>query len=204
MVTTSPGEATSRSARATEALAEVSGPPKGACLPSSGVRASVHPPEPAALPRYILAPFVPTPPEVVERMLDLARVSEQDLVYDLGCGDGRIVIAAARRGARGFGVDIEPYWVAKSRANAAQAGVEHLVSFALQDALTVDLAPATVVMLYLVQWSTEKLQPLLAAGLRKGSRIVSHSFPMGGRPADQLERWIDGGGQARTLYLWLA
>lgn len=155
-------------------------------------------------PRYVLAPFVPTPPEVVERMLDLAGVTSADVVYDLGCGDGRIVIAAAKRGARGVGVDIEAHWVDEARKAAAAAGVEGLVSFEQQDALTADLSPATVVMLYLVEWSTRMLDEKLAAELEPGARIVSHSFGMGDRPAEKTEQWLDSTGQSRTLRLWIA
>ncbi|MEO7793331.1 MAG: methyltransferase domain-containing protein [Thermoanaerobaculia bacterium] len=155
-------------------------------------------------PRYILAPYVPTPPEVVERMLDLAGVRNADTVYDLGCGDGRIAIAAARRGARGFGVDIEPHWVSEAKKNAAAAGVSDRVSFEVQDALTADLTPATVVMLYFVEWSTRMFDDKLAAELRPGARIVSHSFSMGDRPAERTEQWVDATGQSRTLRLWIA
>jgi SAM-dependent methyltransferase len=94
------------------------------------------------IPQYILAPYVPTPPDVVERMLWLAQVTGDDLVYDLGCGDGRILIAAARQfGARGVGVEIEPFWVQESQRNAQQANLDHLLTFIVQDALTVDLSP---------------------------------------------------------------
>ena len=155
-------------------------------------------------PRYILAPYVPTPPEVVERMLDLAGVTSADVVYDLGCGDGRIVIAAARRGARAVGVDIEPHWVAEATKNAAAAGVSDRARFEVQDALALDVSPATVVMLYLVEWSTRMLDEKLAAELRPGARIVSHSFGMGDRPAERSEQWIDATGQSRTLRLWIA
>ena len=155
-------------------------------------------------PRYILAPYVPTPPEVVERMLDLAGVTSSDVVYDLGCGDGRIAIAAAKRGARAVGVDIEAHWVEESRKNAVAAGVGELASFELQDALTVDLSSATVVMLYLVEWSTRMLDEKLAEELRPGARIVSHSFGMGDRPAERTERWVDAAGVERTLRLWIA
>jgi 2-polyprenyl-3-methyl-5-hydroxy-6-metoxy-1,4-benzoquinol methylase len=157
----------------------------------------------ASPPRYILAPFVPTPPEVVERMLDLAGVTSADMVYDLGCGDGRIAIAAAKRGARAHGVDIEAHWVGESQRNAAAAGVGELASFELRDALSVDLSPATVVMLYLVEWSTRMLDEKLAAELRPGARIVSHSFGMGDRPAEKTEQWVDSTGQSRTLRLWI-
>ncbi len=155
-------------------------------------------------PRYILAPFVPTPPEVVERMLDLAGVTSSDVVYDLGCGDGRIVIAAAQRGARAVGVDIEPHWVAEATKNAAAAGVSDRAKFEVQDALVLDVSPATVVMLYLVEWSTRMLDEKLAAELRPGARIVSHSFGMGDRPAEKTEQWVDTTGQPRTLRLWIA
>lgn len=158
----------------------------------------------ASPPRYILAPYVPTPPEVVERMLDLAGVTSADVVYDLGCGDGRIVIAAARRGARAIGVDIEPHWVSEAAKNAAAAGVSGRTEFAVQDALALDLSPATVVMLYLVEWSTRMLDEKLAQELRPGARIVSHSFGMGDRPAEKTEQWVDATGQARTLRLWIA
>lgn len=155
-------------------------------------------------PRYILAPFVPTPPEVVERMLDLAGVTSADVVYDLGCGDGRIVIAAAKRGARAVGLDIETHWVEESRRNAAEAGLSDRASFELQDALSADLSAATVVMLYLVEWSTRMLDEKLAAELRPGARIVSHSFGMGDRPAEKTEQWVDAAGEPRTLRLWIA
>lgn len=155
-------------------------------------------------PRYVLAPYVPTPPEVVERMLDLAGVTSTDVVYDLGCGDGRIVIAAAKRGARAVGVDIESHRVDEARKAAAEAGVAHLASFELHDALSVDLASASVVMLYLVEWSTRMLDEKLAAELRPGARIVSHSFGMGDRPAEKTEQWVDATGQSRTLRLWIA
>ena len=155
-------------------------------------------------PRYILAPFVPTPHDVVDQMLMLANVTSEDLVYDLGCGDGRIIIAAARQcGARGLGVDIEPYWIEASQANARQTGVEHLVTFKLQDALTVDLSPATVLMLYLVHWSTTKFRPLITSMAKPGTRIVSHSFSMDNWAPVKVKKFVDANGDARTLYLWI-
>ena len=150
-----------------------------------------------------LAPFVPTPQDVVDRMLELAGVTENDVVYDLGCGDGRIVITAARRfGARGVGVDIDPRRIAESNANAAQAGVQHLVRFVEQDAMTVDVSEATVVTLYLLSSSNAKLRPLLTSQLPAGARIVSHAFSMGDWPADEVDRFEDVRGNTRTLYLW--
>ena len=158
----------------------------------------------AGEPLYILAPFVPTPQDVVERMLQLAEVTSQDLVYDLGCGDGRIIITAARKyGARGVGVDIEPYRVTESQSNAKKCGVEHLVTFSLQDAMTVDLSPATVVLLYLVHWSTSKLQQIIKRQVKPGTRIVSHSFGMGNWTPLKTEKFTDASGKDRTLYLWL-
>jgi SAM-dependent methyltransferase len=161
-------------------------------------------PPPSGTPLYILAPFVPTPPELVERMLRLGGVSSQDTVYDLGSGDGRIIIAAAKKyGARGVGVDIEPYRVAESQSNAQAAGVEQLVIFKHQDAMTVDLSAATVVMLYLVHWSTEKVRPIIAKTAKAGTRIVSHNFGMDGWTPTKTENFTDEEGKTHTLYLWI-
>lgn len=150
-----------------------------------------------------LAPYVPTPPDVVERMLTLARVGAEDVVYDLGSGDGRIVIAAAQKfGARGVGVEIDPRLFAEAEANARAAGVQNRVRFLLQDALTVDLSDATVVTLYLLSASNVKLRPLLTKQLRKGARIVSHSFAIGDWEPEVVDSFRDAAGTARTLYLW--
>jgi ribosomal protein L11 methylase PrmA len=150
-----------------------------------------------------LAPFVPTPDDVVERMLTLAGVTENDVVYDLGCGDGRIVIAAARDfGARGVGVDIDPQRIAEANANAEQAGVQHLVEFVEQDAMQVDVSEATVVTLYLLSSSNARLKPILTRQLRPGARIVSHAFSMGDWDPDVVDRFEDARGSTRTLYLW--
>lgn len=162
-------------------------------------------PPTSAAPLYILAPFVPTPPDVVERMLQLGEVTSQDTVYDLGCGDGRIIIAAAKTyGARGVGVDIEPYRIAESQSNAQAARVEHLVTFKHQDAMTVDLSAATVVMIYLVHWSTEKLLPIIAKKSGAGTRIISHNFGMADWTPIRTEKFLDEGGNTHTLYLWIA
>ena len=150
-----------------------------------------------------LAPFVPTPQDVVDRMLSLAGVTGDDVVYDLGCGDGRIVITAAERfGARGVGIDFDPQRIAESNANAERAGVQDLVRFIEQDAMTVDVSEATVVTLYLLSSSNMKLRPLLMSQLAAGSRIVSHAFSMGDWEADEVERFEDERGNTRTLYLW--
>jgi SAM-dependent methyltransferase len=150
-----------------------------------------------------LAPFVPTPQDVVERMLDLAGVTGTDVVYDLGSGDGRLVITAAKKyGARGVGVDIDPDRVAESQANARRAGVEHLVRFERRDALDTDVSEATVVTLYLLSSSNMKLRPILTRQLRPGARIVSHAFGMGDWTPDKVEDFRDSNGSTRRLYLW--
>jgi SAM-dependent methyltransferase len=152
-----------------------------------------------------LAPFVPTPEEVVDRMLALARVGTNDVVYDLGCGDGRIVIAAAKKyGARGVGVDIDPQRIAESTANAKVAGVTDRVTFKLQDALTTDVSEATVVTLYLLSSSNLKLRPILTKQLKPGARIVAHNFSMGDWTPETVDTFTDSAGSARTLYLWKA
>jgi precorrin-6B methylase 2 len=150
-----------------------------------------------------LAPYVPTPQDVVERMLALAEVTNKDVVYDLGCGDGRIVITAAKKyGARGVGVDIDAERIAESEANAKKAGVQQLVSFKLQDAMTVDMSPATVVTLYLLSASNLKLRPILTSQLKPGARIVSHAFTMGDWEPVKTDQFTDERGTQRTLYLW--
>jgi SAM-dependent methyltransferase len=152
-----------------------------------------------------LAPYVPTPQDVVERMLDLAAVTSRDVVYDLGCGDGRLVITAAKKyGARGVGVDINPERIAESQANAKEAGVESLVTFMVQDAMTVDVSPASVVTLYLLSSSNLKLRPILTRQLQAGARIVSHNFSMGDWEAEKVDTFQDANGSTRTLYLWRA
>ena len=152
-----------------------------------------------------LAPYVATPEDVVDRMLTLAEVKAGDVLYDLGCGDGRIPIGAAKRGARGVGIDIDPRRIEESNANARAAGVETLVQFRLQDALTVDVSSATVVTLYLLSSSNAKLRPILTRQLKPGARIVSHAFSMGPEwPADKVDRFVSARGDEVTLYLWRA
>jgi len=150
-----------------------------------------------------LAPSAATPPDVVDRMLTFAKVGPNDVVYDLGCGDGRIVIAAAQKfGARGIGVDIDAALVAQAQANARTAGVADRVTFSVQDAMTTDVSPATVVTLYLLAASNVKLRPILAKQLRPGTRIVSHKYPIGDWDPEQVETFKDAGGATRTLFLW--
>ena len=150
-----------------------------------------------------LAPFVATPLDVVDRMLALASVGPSDVVYDLGCGDGRIVIAAAQKfGARGVGVDIDAALIRRAQANARLAGVDARVRFLVQDAMTVDASEATVVTLYLLSASNVKLRPILTRQLHRGARIVSHNFAMGDWEPNEVDTFRDAGGALRTLYLW--
>jgi precorrin-6B methylase 2 len=125
------------------------------------------------------APWVPSAPAVITAMLDVATVGAGDVVYDLGCGEGEIVIAAALRGARGVGVDLDPQRITNARRNAARAGVTDRVTFVEQDLFTTDVRPATVVTIYLGPDVNRRLRPKLLAELRPGTRIVSHDFSLG-------------------------
>lgn len=127
-----------------------------------------------------LAPFVPTPQSVVEMMLTMAEVTKNDVVYDLGSGDGRIVITAAKKyGAKGVGFEIDEDLIEEAREKARKEGVSHLVDFRKQDVMTVDLSPATVVTLYLLPEANLKLRPRILSQLRVGARVVSHNYDMG-------------------------
>jgi ribosomal protein L11 methylase PrmA len=139
-------------------------------------------------------------------MLRLAGTTGSDVVYDLGSGDGRIPIAAARQyGARGVGIDIDPRRIEESRANAKAAGVESLVEFRLQNALEADVSDATVVTLYMLASGNAALRPILTRQLRPGARIVSHAFSMGPTwPAETVEHFTSARGDEVTLYLWKA
>ena len=133
-------------------------------------------------------PFVRSTPEVIDRMLEMARVKAGDVVYDIGSGDGAIVIRAAKKyGVKGVGIEIDQELVAKARQNAAREKVEHLVEFRVQDAFTVDVSPATVVTLYMLPDFNAKLRPILDRQLRLGSRVVSHDFPIEGWVPDKVE-----------------
>ena len=142
--------------------------------------------------------FVPTPPEVVDAMLKVAKVSAKDTVYDLGCGDGRIVIKAVKEyGARGIGIDIDPERIKEAEANAKTEGVGGRVKFKLEDLFEADISDATVVTLYLLPSLNLKLRPKLWKDLKVGTRIVSHAFDMGDwKPDQQLE--VGG----RNVYFW--
>jgi cyclopropane fatty-acyl-phospholipid synthase-like methyltransferase len=134
-------------------------------------------------------PFVPTPPDVVDRMLEVAQVKSGDVIYDLGSGDGRIIIQAAKRyGVKGVGIEIDAELVQKAKDNAFKENVGHLVEFRLQDALTVDVSPATVVTLYMLPEFNAKLRPIFEKQLKPGSRVVSHDFEIQGWAPDKVER----------------
>jgi cyclopropane fatty-acyl-phospholipid synthase-like methyltransferase len=148
-------------------------------------------------------PYVQTPERVVHEMLALAGVGPRDVVYDLGSGDGRIVIAAARwRGARGVGVEIDADLVRQARRAAERAGVADRARFEAQDLFVTDLREATVVTLYLSPELNARLMPKLRAELRPGARIVSHQFPIADwAPAETRRMTVDG--REHVLRLWI-
>jgi precorrin-6B methylase 2 len=150
-----------------------------------------------------LAPFDPTPQEVVERMLALAAVKKSDVIYDLGSGDGRILITAAKRyGVRGVGFEIDPGLVKLARENARKEGVEKLVEIRQQDFLTADLSPASVVTLYLSYEGNLAVRPQLMRQLKPGARVVSYAFDMGEWQPKIAESYRDTSGESHQLYLW--
>ncbi|MGH9632408.1 MAG: SAM-dependent methyltransferase [Bryobacteraceae bacterium] len=143
-------------------------------------------------------PYVPTPQEVVDEMLNLAKVKKDDMLYDLGSGDGRIVITAAKKfGTRGIGIDINPERIAEAQQNAKEAGVTDKVKFMQQDLFEADIKNASVVTLYLLPSVNLKLRPKLWKDLKPGTRVVSHSFDMGDwKPEKTVE--VDG----RKIHFW--
>jgi SAM-dependent methyltransferase len=155
--------------------------------------------EPYQYPRELDVPYVPTRGDVVEEMLRMADVKPDDVVYDLGCGDGRIVIMAAQKfGARGVGIDIDPRRIEEARANAARAGVADRAEFRLGDLFNADIREATVVTLYLLPDVNVRLKPKLLRDLRPGTRIVSHDFTMGDDwPAERALKLTND-----TIYFW--
>jgi len=144
-------------------------------------------------------PYLPTPHEIAEEMIRLAGVTANDVVYDLGCGDGRLVIgAAAKRGARGVGVDIDPDLVAESREKARMAGVEDRVRFVRQNFFETDIREATVVLIYLLPEINLRLRPKLIGEMKPGSRLVSHAFDMGEWQPDGFSKI-----GLQSVYLWV-
>ncbi|MBD1878409.1 class I SAM-dependent methyltransferase [Coleofasciculus sp. FACHB-T130] len=149
-------------------------------------------------------PFVPTPEVVVAEMLKQGQVKGNDVLYDLGSGDGRIVITAAKQfGTRGTGVDINPQLVQESRENAQKAGVSDRVRFLQQDLFTTDLSDATVVTLYLLPDVNLRLRPKLLKELKPGTRIVSHNYDMGEWKPEQVVQVESSPGRQHTIYTWV-
>jgi len=148
-------------------------------------------------------PYVSTPYEVVEEMLGIAGVNKDDILYDLGCGDGRIVITAAKKyGCRGVGVDLDPQRIKESRENAVKENVANKVKFIQQDLFEADISEATVMTLYLLSSVNLKLRPRLLRELKPGTRIVSHDFSMGEWEAD-LEKDVFVGSDRHHIYFWV-
>jgi precorrin-6B methylase 2 len=150
-----------------------------------------------------IVPYVPTPQEVVERMLELAQVKKGDVVYDLGSGDGRIVVTAAKKyGVRAIGFEIDPERIKESAENIKKAGVGHLVEIRQQDIRTVDLSPASVLTMYLLPEVNLMIRPNIWKQMKPGSRVVSHDFDMGDWKPLKTENIKDGSSWDHTLYLW--
>jgi hypothetical protein len=153
---------------------------------------------PTKEPRQLDVPYVPTPQAVVDEMLRVANVNKNDTLYDLGSGDGRIVITAAQKfGTRGVGIDLNPQRVKEANQNAQKAGVTNLVQFRQQDLFQTDLRDATVVTLYLLPDVNLRLRPKLLRELKPGTRVVSHAFTMGDWEPEKVVE-VDG----RTIYFW--
>lgn len=153
--------------------------------------------KPAAPPKLDV-PYVPTPQDVVDKMLEMAKIKEGDMLYDLGCGDGRIVITAAKQGARGVGIDLNPQRIAEAKENAKEAGVEDRVNFMVGDLFKANFAEADVVTLYLLPSVNRALRPQLWKQLKVGTRVVSHDFDMGPEwPPERTEK-VD----YKTIYYW--
>jgi cyclopropane fatty-acyl-phospholipid synthase-like methyltransferase len=154
-------------------------------------------------------PFVPTPIEVIDRMLELAEVKKSDVVYDLGSGDGRIVIRAAKKyGVRAVGIEMDSSLLDKARKAAKAEGVGHLVEFRNEDALKTDISRATVVTLYMLPWFNEAMKPNFKKMLKPGTRIVAHDFGIEGWEPNKTEKLpgfelkAEGHKHQHVIYLW--
>src|SRR3990170_3198987 len=154
-------------------------------------------------------PFIPTPIEVIDRMLELAEVKKGDVVYDLGIGDGRIVIRAAKKfGVRAVGIEMDSWLLDKARKAAKAEGVSHLVEFRSEDALKTDISRATVVTLYMLPWFNEAMKPNFKKMLKPGARIVAHDFGIEGWEPDKTEKLpgfelkAEGHKHQHVIYLW--
>ncbi|HOI44934.1 MAG TPA: class I SAM-dependent methyltransferase [Candidatus Aminicenantes bacterium] len=152
-----------------------------------------------------LAPYVSTPAVVVDKMLEMARLNAADMLYDLGCGDGRVVISAAKNyGARGVGIDIDPRRIKEAEAMAREAGVRGLVRFKVEDAMKTDFSEATVVTVYLLPESNALLKPVLEERLKPGARVVSHDYPFSGWEDKLLDKaeLQDAAGGEHAVFLY--
>lgn len=147
-------------------------------------------------------PYVPTPENVVERMLDVTDVKSSDYVVDLGSGDGRIVIAAAKRGASGHGIDLDPKRIAEARENATDEEVDNRIMFMEEDIFDTDFSEASVITMYLLPSVNKKLRPKLLNDLQPGTQVVSHSFDMGSWKADE-EIVVRNNGSSHDIYYWV-
>ncbi len=175
------------------------------CLVFAILSVSIAAAQPAEPRREPEVPYVPTTDEAVEAMLKLAGVKKSDIVYDLGCGDGRIVITAAKNfGARGVGIDINPVRIDEAKENAKKAGVEKLVRFEEKDLFQADIHEATVVTLFLLSSVNLRLCPKLLADLEPGTRVVSNTFDMGDwKPEKEITVGSDDAGfLSHRLFLW--
>src|SRR5262244_680462 len=150
-----------------------------------------------------IVPYVPTPQEVVQRMLEMAQVKKGDVVYDLGSGDGMIVVTAAKKyGVKAIGFEIDSERIKESQENIKKAGVGHLVEIRQQDIRTVDLSPASVLTMYLLPEVNLMIRPNIWKQMKPGSRVVSHDFDMGDWKPLKTEHIKDGSTWEHTLYLW--
>ena len=150
----------------------------------------------------LTVPYVPTPQNVVDKMLEMAKVTKKDTVYDLGCGDGRIVVTAAKIGAKGVGVDLDPERVKDSLENVKSNKVEKLVEIRKGDVLETDVSSASVVTLYLLPEVNLNLKPILINQLKPGSRVVSHDFDMGRWEPEKRVEVKSENGRTHIVYLW--
>lgn len=149
-------------------------------------------------------PYVPTPQEVVDKMLDLADVQKGDYVIDLGSGDGRIVISAVKRGAYGHGIDLDPQRIKEARQNARDQNIEDQVMFVQGNIFETDFSEASVITMYLLNSVNQKLRPKLLDNLEPGTRVVSHSFSMGDWEADkEVNVSPESGMRSHTIYYWV-